>query len=203
LREAPPERGGLLPLRLAESAAAERRLLRLAEGRRLRGRPTEATEAGARRGRGAAEASARRRAAKARGLAERGRRRLAGHPAPSARHGGQVLLGLELELLVVAILFVCAACIGVLLRRKRRLDSAAEARQRWVDGVMQQVGYQLYSSEDEYREAMDAYMLEHGLSGTEESHYLDFIRYTMSEQESRDPGSPTRAIGKAAKAGFG
>ena len=47
------------------------------------------------------------------------------------------------------------------------------------------------------------YMLEHGLSGTEESHYLDFIRYTMSEQESRDPGSPTRAIGKAAKAGFG
>jgi len=110
---------------------------------------------------------------------------------------------LQLELLVVAILFVCAACIGVLLRRKRRLDSAAEARQRWVDGVMQQVGYQLYSSEDEYREAMDAYMLEHGLSGTEESHYLDFIRYTMSEQESRDPGSPTRAIGKAAKAGFG
>ena len=139
---------------------------------------------------------------------------------------------LQLELLVVAILFVCAACIGVLLRRKRRLDSAAEARQRWVDGVMQQVGYQLYSSEDEYREAMDAYMLEHGLSGTEESHYLDFIRYTMSEQESRDPGSPVyhlrcisaasplclpyitgqesrdpgspqKAIGKAAKAGFG
>ena len=34
------------------------------------------------------------------------------------------------------------------------------------------------------------YMLEHCLSGAEESHYLDFIRYTMSEQESRDHLNP-------------
>ena len=47
---------------------------------------------------------------------------------------------------------------------------------------MRLVGHQLYASEDEYREAMDEYMREHGLSGTEESHYLDFIRHTMSCQ---------------------
>ena len=33
------------------------------------------------------------------------------------------------------------------------------------------MGHQLYASEDEYREAMDEYMREHGLSGTLPSYH--------------------------------
>ena len=53
---------------------------------------------------------------------------------------------------------------------------------------MRQVGHQLYPTDDEYREALDDYMRSMGLSGEEESHYLDFLRHTMNWQAGAAPG---------------
>jgi len=93
------------------------------------------------------------------------------------------------ELALLALFLALIVCVVFLARRKSRAGTAQQVRRKWVEGVMRQVGHQLYPTEDEYREALDDYMRTMGLSGEEESHYLDFLRHTMDWQATNlSPG---------------